>query len=207
LQDFRLPRFAAGHGVGFRSGTSTSRKCPAFQAPGHRATGDRSELAASVGAGYQYLHCVLDDHSRFVHVELRQGAEISSPVHERALAELAELGLGRHEAVMIDNAFVYTKSRRFRALLAAVGVRQILTPPYTPRWNGKVERFIGTFSTSSKAPGARWPDDHRRRVPPPVRGEVEVRPRQPHRGQPRDPAGDLVGSAGLKRRRRTPRRS
>jgi hypothetical protein len=207
LQDFRLPRFAAGHGVGFRSGTSTSRKCPAFQAPGHRATGDRSELAASVGAGYQYLHCVLDDHSRFVHVELRQGAETSSPVHERALAELAELGLGRHEAVMIDNAFVYTKSRRFRALLAAVGVRQILTPPYTPRWNGKVERFIGTFSTSSKAPGARWPDDHRRRVPPPVRGEVEVRPRQPHRGQPRDPAGDLVGSAGLKRRRRTPRRS
>jgi hypothetical protein len=207
LQDFRLPRFAAGHGVGFRSGTSRSRKCPAFQARGHRATGDRSELAASVGAGYQYLHCVLDDHSRFVHVELRQGAETSSPVHGRALAELAELGLGRPEAVMIDNAFVYTKNRRFRALLAAVGVRQILTPPYTPRWNGKVERFIGTFSTSSKAPGARWPDDHRRRVPPPVRGEVEVRPRQPHRGQPRDPAGDLVGSAGLKRRRRTPRRS
>ncbi len=61
---------------------------------------------------------------------------------ERALAELGELGLEGPEAVMSDNAFVYTKSRRSRALLAAIGARHIPIPPYTPRSNGKVERFI-----------------------------------------------------------------
>jgi transposase InsO family protein len=123
------------------------KELPRFQLPGHRVTGDRRELRANVGAGYQYLHCLLDDHSRFVHVELhpRQDAESCTRVLERALAELAELGLAPPEAVMTDNAFVYTKSHRFRGLLAAVGARHIVIPPYTPRWNGKVERFIGTL--------------------------------------------------------------
>ena len=44
-----------------------------------------------------------------------------------------------------DNAFVYTKSRRFQTLLASLGARHITIPDYTPRWNGKVERFIGTL--------------------------------------------------------------
>ena len=123
------------------------KELPRFAQAGHRVTGDRTELAANVGAGYQYLHCVLDDHSRFVHVELhaRQDAETCARVLERALAELGELGLGAPEAVMTDNAFVYTKSRRLQALLAASGARHIVIPPYTPRWNGKVERFIGTL--------------------------------------------------------------
>ena len=33
----------------------------------------------------------------------------------------------------------------FREALEQLGARQILTPPYTPRWNGKVERFIQTL--------------------------------------------------------------
>jgi transposase InsO family protein len=63
------------------------------------------------------------------------------------VAALAELGLGPPEAVMTDNVLVYTRSRRFRALLASLGARHIVIPPYTPRWNGKVERFIGTLLT------------------------------------------------------------
>ena len=43
---------------------------------------------------------------------------------------------------MTDNAFVYRHGRRFRELLALHAVKHILTPPYTPRWNGKAERFI-----------------------------------------------------------------
>ncbi len=35
--------------------------------------------------------------------------------------------------------------RRFRALVASTGARHIVTPPYTPRWNGKAERFIQTL--------------------------------------------------------------
>ena len=63
----------------------------------------------------------------------------------RALAELAELDLDPPEAVMSDNALASTNSRAFKAVLASVGARHIVTPPYTPRWNGKVERFIQTL--------------------------------------------------------------
>ena len=46
---------------------------------------------------------------------------------------------------MTDNAMVYRSSRRFQALLAEHHIRHIRTPAYTPRWNGKVERFIQTL--------------------------------------------------------------
>src|SRR5215212_6671125 len=47
--------------------------------------------------------------------------------------------------VMTDGAWSYTRNRSFAALLAARQVRQIVTSPYTPRWNGKVERFHQTM--------------------------------------------------------------
>ena len=124
-----------------------SKKLARFREPGHRATGDRHELASNRGAGYDYLHCVIDDHSRFAYVELhpREDGETAARVLERALEQLAELGLGRPEAVMTDNAFCYRRSRRFQAVLARAGARHILTPAYTPRWNGNVERFIQTL--------------------------------------------------------------
>jgi transposase InsO family protein len=123
------------------------KKLARFAEPGHRATGDRREIAGNRGVGYAYLHCIVDDHSRFAHVELhpREDAETNARTLERALNELAELGLEPPEAVMTDNAFVYTKSTRFRQILAAVGARHIVIPPYTPRWNGKAEAFINTL--------------------------------------------------------------
>ena len=39
----------------------------------------------------------------------------------------------------------YRRNRSLRELLAAHGIRHIITPPYTPRWNGKVERFHQTM--------------------------------------------------------------
>jgi transposase InsO family protein len=116
-----------------------------FREPGHRVTGDRRRRSRKVGN--EYLHLVVDDNSRFCHVELhpRQDAETCARVLERALAELHELGLDPPEAVMTDNAFAYTKSRRFREILALIGARHIVIPPYTPRWNGKVEALIKTF--------------------------------------------------------------
>jgi transposase InsO family protein len=122
------------------------KKLARFAEPGHRATGERREIARNRGAGYAYLHCIVDDNSRFAHVELhpREDAETNARTLERALAALAALGLEPPEAVMTDNAFVYTKSARFRAILAT-GARHIVTPPYTPRWNGKVEAFINTL--------------------------------------------------------------
>jgi transposase InsO family protein len=75
----------------------------------------------------------------------RDDAETNARTLERALAELAELGLDPPEAVMTDNAWAYTKSRRFQAVLRAADARHIAIPAYTPRWNGKVERFILTL--------------------------------------------------------------
>jgi transposase InsO family protein len=118
-----------------------------FHQPGHRATSDRREIARNRGVGYEYLHCVVDDHSRLAYVELhpREDTETAARVLERALAFFAELRLDPAEAVMTDNALVYTRGERFQAVLVAHGLRHIRTPAYTPRWNGKVERFIQTL--------------------------------------------------------------
>ena len=62
---------------------------------------------------------------------------------------------------MTDNAFVYTNGRRFKTLLASIGARHITTPPYTPRWNGKVERFIRTLQ-DEWADSRTWPSSSSR---------------------------------------------
>ena len=123
------------------------KKLARFSVPGHRVTGDRRTKDLHRGIGYDHLHCVVDDHSRIAYVELhpREDAETTVRTLERALVFFAELGFDPPEAVMTDNAFVYVHGRRFGELLSAIGARHIRTPAYTPRWNGKVERFIQTL--------------------------------------------------------------
>ena len=118
-----------------------------FSEPGHRVLGPQAKHDRSRGAGWDYLHVVIDDHSRLAYVELhrREDAETNARTLERALAWFSEQGLAPPEAVMTDRALVYRRSRRFAELLAGMEVRHILTPPYTPRWNGKAERFIQTL--------------------------------------------------------------
>ncbi|MBS1886885.1 MAG: IS481 family transposase [Actinobacteria bacterium] len=120
-----------------------------FERPGHAVTGDRTMTGAEKRAavGYVYLHCVIDDHSRYAYVEQHrdQGGDTAAAVLERAIDHFATLGMRPPEAVMSDNAFAYRRSNAFKAILDRHGARHILTPPYTPRWNGKVERFIQTL--------------------------------------------------------------
>jgi transposase InsO family protein len=118
-----------------------------FARPGHRSEGRSADYKRSEGAGWEFLHCVVDDHSRLAYVELhsRDSEETNIACLKRALRWFSEQGLSPPEAVMTDGAMVYRRSRRFGALLAAAGARHIVTPPYTPRWNGKVERFIQTL--------------------------------------------------------------
>ena len=134
-----------------------------FEVPGHRATGDRHELARNRGVGYDHLHCVVDDHSRLAYVELhpREDAETNASTLERAIRFFADLGLEPPEAVMTDNALVYRRSRRFSDTLSRHQLRHIRTPIYTPRWNGKVERFILTLQ-NEWAYSRTWPDSHSR---------------------------------------------
>jgi transposase InsO family protein len=44
---------------------------------------------------------------------------------------------------MTDNGSCY-RSKAFKKALKAFGLRQIFTRPYTPKTNGKAERFIQT---------------------------------------------------------------
>ena len=61
---------------------------------------------------------------------------------------------------MTDNHKAHT-SHAFQALLAELGARHILTPPYTPRWNGKLERFNQTLS-DEWARSREWPNSRAR---------------------------------------------
>ena len=134
-----------------------------FQTPGHRATGGRraNELR-NRGAGWVWLHVVVDDHSRYAYVEQhpREDAETNARTLERALTHFAELGLPAPQAVMTDNAKVYG-SHRFQAVLAAITATHITTPAYTPRWNGKAERLIRTLQ-DEWAYAHPWPSSHQR---------------------------------------------
>jgi transposase InsO family protein len=132
-----------------------------FDHPGHWASG-RSGHARNRGAGWVYLHVVIDDHSRYLYVEqhAREDAETNARTLERALAHYAEIGLASPQAVMTDNAKVYG-SHRFQGVLAAAGARHITPPPYTPRWNGKAERVIRTLQ-DEWAYAHRWENSHQR---------------------------------------------
>src|SRR5919199_1468914 len=78
-----------------------------FDVPGHWAMG-RAEQHKTRGAGWVYLHVVIDDHSRYLYVEQhdREDADTNADCLARALEHFAELGLGSPHAVMTDNALV-----------------------------------------------------------------------------------------------------
>lgn len=129
---------------------------PKFDAPGHWATGRGYQR--SRGAGRVYVVSVVDDHSRLAYSELHSGetGETVSATLRRAASWMREQGCGPVEAVMTDNHKAYT-SHVFRGLLAELDARHIPTPAYTPRWNGKLERFNRTL-TDEWARSRIWPN-------------------------------------------------
>jgi transposase InsO family protein len=111
---------------------------------GHRITGDRTVRGPRQRTGWEHLHVAVDDASRVAYAELLPDETAASAVAflEHAVAWLAGLGV-RVERVMTDNAFCYTQ-RTYAAAIARLGLRHRRTRPYTPRTNGKAERFIQT---------------------------------------------------------------
>ena len=120
-----------------------------FDGPGHWATGDRSQANRSRGVGKTVVIGVQDDHSRVVYAELHasENAANVTATLKRAVAWFGEQGAGPVQAVLSDNAKCYATAHEFQRLLAELGARHILCPPYTPRWNGKLERFWQTLDT------------------------------------------------------------
>jgi transposase InsO family protein len=138
-----------------------AKTLPKFDEPGHWATGNRTGHR-SRGAGEAVVISVVDDHSRLAYCELHAGenAIACAATLRRAAAWMLEQGCGPLEAVMSDNAKAYT-STFFQAQLRELGARHILTPPYTPRWNGKLERFNQTLD-AEWAHARIWPSSQTR---------------------------------------------
>jgi transposase InsO family protein len=124
------------------------KRYPRFLRPGHAVTGDRTRTHADKVAklGDDYFHAVVDDHSRLAYGELLddERAGTVTAFVQRALAWFAQQSITTRR-VMTDGAWSYTHNRSLAALLADREIRHIVTPPYTPRWNGKVERFHQTM--------------------------------------------------------------
>jgi transposase InsO family protein len=112
---------------------------------GHRITGRQAGVVnRHHGIGWEFVHVCIDDHSRiaFVQVMADQRKQSAVAFLQAAVAYYAKLGV-RIARVMTDNGSCY-RSKLFRTACAQLGLRQIFTRPYTPRTNGKAERFIQT---------------------------------------------------------------
>ena len=109
---------------------------------GKRIHGDRSKRAR--GAGWEYLHVCVDDHSRLAYTELLpdEKAPTATCFLIRATAWFKRHGVTVRR-VMTNNGSCYV-SHLFQAAVHSLGARHIRTRPYTPRTNGKAERFIQT---------------------------------------------------------------
>jgi transposase InsO family protein len=115
-----------------------------FERIGHRISGNRTGQSRSRGIGWDHLHVAIDDASRLAYTEVLPslGREDATAFLTRALDWFARLGV-KVERVMTDNGSAY-RSKLFAHALQRAGVRHVRTRPYTPRTNGKAERFIQT---------------------------------------------------------------
>jgi len=95
--------------------------------------------------GYQCLHVMVDDCSRFVFAAIYpdETADSSAEFLERGIAHFAGLGVSV-ERVLTDNGPAY-KSERWHNSCQLLGVRAMHTRPYRPQTNGKCERWHRTL--------------------------------------------------------------
>jgi len=120
------------------------KKLGRFNKVGHRITGNRKGQSNSRGVGWEFVHVAIDDHSRIAFAKI-MGSErkrSATAFLKAAIAYYESLGI-KVERVMTDNGSCY-KAFAFRRLCKRLGLRHIRTRPYTPKTNGKAERFIQT---------------------------------------------------------------
>jgi transposase InsO family protein len=110
--------------------------------PSHRVTGDRRDSVD--GAGWEYVHVAIDDHSRIAFSAIYPDETQASVVAflHAALAYYERFGI-RFKAILTDNGPAY-RSRAMAAACRTLNLKHRFTRPYTPRTNGKAERFIQT---------------------------------------------------------------
>jgi transposase InsO family protein len=147
------------------------KKLGRFAAVGHRITGDRSRQSSrrgkGWGAGWEFVHVCIDDASRIAFSQILADEKKESAVAflKAAVAYYESLGI-EVARVMTDNGPCYT-SAAFRTACKALGLKHIRTRPYTPRTNGKAERFIQT-ALREWAYAQAYPNSQRRAAELPV---------------------------------------
>jgi transposase InsO family protein len=97
--------------------------------------------------GFDYVHSLVDDHSRLAYSEVlpdEKGTTCAAFL-DRAIDYFAGYGITHIEQLMTDNAWAYRYS--LRELCAARGIDQIFIRPHCPWQNGKVERLNRTLLT------------------------------------------------------------
>lgn len=125
------------------------KKLGRFERAGHRITGDRTRQSnprgrKNGGYGWEYVHVAIDDHSRLSFSQIHPNEKATSAVAhlKAAVAWYKKLGV-KIERVMTDNGACY-KSTDFAKACRDLKIKHIRTKPYTPKTNGKAERFIQT---------------------------------------------------------------
>jgi transposase InsO family protein len=120
------------------------KKLGKFDQIGHRITGDRKGQSNSRGVGWEFLHVCIDDASRVAFSRIMKSERKACAVAflRAAVAYYKSLGL-TVERVMTDNGSCY-RSKAFARACRKLRIKHIRTRPYTPRTNGKAERFIQT---------------------------------------------------------------
>lgn len=120
------------------------KKLGRFDRVGHRITGDRRGQSNSRGIGWEFVHVAIDDASRIAFSQILPDEKKQSAVAflTAAVAYYASLGI-TVTRVMTDNGSCY-RSKAFARACREFGLKHIRTRPYTPRTNGKAERFIQT---------------------------------------------------------------
>jgi transposase InsO family protein len=124
------------------------KKLGRFNRVGHRITGDRqgqsNQRQDGTAPGWEFVHVAIDDHSRIAFAKVMVSERKNSAVAflKAAIAYYESLGI-TVQRVMTDNGSCY-KSFAFRAACTRLGLKHVRTRPYTPKTNGKAERFIQT---------------------------------------------------------------
>ena len=120
------------------------KKLGKFTRTGHRITGDRKGQSRTRGIGWEYVHVCVDDHSRIAFTQILpdETKKSATAFLKAAVAYYRNLGITL-QRVMTDNGSCY-RSKDFAKACKQLKLKHIRTKPYTPKTNGKAERFIQT---------------------------------------------------------------
>jgi transposase InsO family protein len=137
------------------------KKLGKFNRIGHRITGDRTGQSNTRGVGWEYVHLAIDDHSRLAYSEILPDEKRASCLRFlfNALRFFRSLGVNV-QRVMTDNGVSF-RSFRYAKALRLLRIKHLRTRPYTPRTNGKAERFVQTSLREWAYARAYETSDHR----------------------------------------------